>query len=51
MKLALLGASTGLIGVYAIGYLYDLPLDILTDVITKYCVLFFLICYILARVF
>jgi len=51
MRLTLFGISAGLVGIYAVGYLYDLPLDILTDVITKYCILFFLICYILTKVF
>ncbi len=51
MRLTLLGLSIGLIGMYAVGCVYDLPLDILGNVIIKYCVLFFLICYILARAF
>lgn len=51
MRLTLLGLSTGLIGMYVIGYVCDLPLDVLTDVIAKYCVLFFLICYTLSKVF
>lgn len=51
MRLTLLGLSIGLIGMYAVGYVCDLPLGVLTDVITKYCVLFFLICYTLSKVF
>lgn len=51
MRLTLFGISAGLIGIYAVGHVYDLPLDILTNVITKYCILFFLICYILTKVF
>jgi len=50
MRLALLGTTFGLIGVYAVGYAYGLPLDILTDVVTKYCILVFLICYIISKV-
>lgn len=50
MRLALLGTTFGLIGVYAVGYAYSLPLGILTDAVTKYCILVFLICYIIAKV-
>jgi len=51
MRLTLFGLSVGLIGIYAVGYVCDLPLDILTSVVAKYCILFFLICYILTKVF
>jgi len=51
MRLALIGTTFGLIGVYAVGYAYGLPLGILTDVVTKYCILVFLICYVIAKVF
>ncbi len=51
MKSILFWLSAGLIGIYAVGYVYGLPLDILTDVITKYCILFFLICYVITKVF